>query len=140
MTPLPIRNDVISRPNKLRSLASMLASFEATPVTAKHNLERCHDEEYLRTTVQFADGREADILMTDGGCVLELENNEEEIEVRAATENSDALTWGCQDLSFGIKLDRACSQKSPGFLRRFLRALFFRLAIQSGLLCTVPLT
>jgi hypothetical protein len=75
-------------------------------VTAKHNLEICNDEEYLRTTVKFSDGHETDITMPDGGCVFE---DEEEIQVRAATEDSDALTWDCQDLSFGAKLDNTSS-------------------------------
>lgn len=81
---------------------SEYASFESTPVTAKHNLESCGGKEYLRTTVKFADGYEADIAMPDGGCILE---NEDDIEVRAKTAESSALTWLAQDVSFGTKLE-----------------------------------
>ena len=70
------------------SFFSEYASFEATPVTAKHNLESCDNEQYLRTTVKFADGYETDITMPDGGCLLD---GEAEIEVRAATQNCEVI-------------------------------------------------
>ena len=75
-------------------------------MTAKHNLESCDNEQYLRTTVKFADGYETDITMPDGGCLLD---GEAEIEVRAATQNSAASTWDCHDVSFGTKLDNKSS-------------------------------
>jgi hypothetical protein len=78
------------------------ACFAATPVTAKHNLESCIDEAFIRTTVRFVDGHETDITMPDGGCILA---GEDEIEVRAATEDSSALTWNGQDVSFGAKFE-----------------------------------
>jgi hypothetical protein len=51
-------------------LFSEYASFASMPVTAKHNLDSCDDEEYLRTTVKFVTGHETDVAMPDGGCVL----------------------------------------------------------------------
>lgn len=72
------------------------ASYEAIPVTAKHNIRNGSDESYLRTTVKCYDGVNADIFSPDGGC-----NMAKTIVVRAATASSQEVTWNAADISFG---------------------------------------
>jgi hypothetical protein len=60
---------------------SELASYEATPVTAKHNLELTDDDRaHLGTKLRFGDGPEKHVNMPDGGC-----RTTDEIEVRSRT-------------------------------------------------------
>jgi hypothetical protein len=71
------------------------ASYETTPVTAKHNLESSDDELYQRTTAKFVRGAEKYVVMPDGGCVLL-----ERINIRPATDDVAALIWEagrCED-------------------------------------------
>lgn len=92
------------------------ASYEATPVTAKYNLESCHDERYRRTTVKSPDGLDQDLIMPDGGCTLI-----DEITVRAATADTLKVTWDAEDVSFGEKVTDTSSSltKKP---RHFVKA------------------
>lgn len=76
------------------------AKYEATPVTAKHNLESENGEIYKRATVQFAHGSDIDITMPDGGCSLS-----NQIIVRAATDDRAALSWDDRDVSLGETVD-----------------------------------
>jgi hypothetical protein len=76
------------------------AKYEATPVTAKYNLESENGEIYKRTTMQLAHGSDKDIVMPDGGCSLS-----SQIIVRAATADRAALTWDDGDVSFGETAD-----------------------------------
>ena len=71
-------------------------NYEATPVTAKHNLKNDGNETYLRTTAICFDHVEEDITLPDGGCTMS-----ERIEVRPATATKRARSWSTDDISFG---------------------------------------
>jgi hypothetical protein len=92
-------------------------SFEAIPVTAKHNLELTDDDRnYLRTSIKFVDGNEKDVEMPDGGCTLN-----DEVEVRKGSADTLPVFWDKDDVSFGKIIDRPKSSltKKP---RLFVKA------------------
>lgn len=74
------------------------ARYEATPVTAKHNLESENDAQYQSTTARFAcEGQnEKQLDMPDGGCKLT-----RRIVVRGASGDEVARTWEADEVSFG---------------------------------------
>ena len=73
------------------------------------------DREYKRTTIKFVDGPEKDVAMPDGGCILD-----DMIQVRPATENTSALEWEDDDLSYGTVVNRVSSSltKMPRLFRK----------------------
>jgi hypothetical protein len=71
-------------------------SYEATPVTAKHNPKNDGEETYLRTIAKCFDQVEKDITLPDGGCTMS-----ERMEIRLATATKRELTWSADDTSFG---------------------------------------
>ena len=71
-------------------------NYEATPLTAKHNLKNDGEETYLRTTAKCFDQVEKDITLPDGGCTMT-----ERIQVRPATATKREITWSDDDISFG---------------------------------------
>ena len=71
-------------------------NYEATPLTAKHNLKNDGEETYLRTTAKCFDQVEKDITLPDGGCTMA-----ERIQVRPATATKREMTWSADDISFG---------------------------------------
>lgn len=79
---------------------SEYASYEAKPVTAKHNLELAKDDRaYFRTSVKFMDGPERDVTMPDGGCTMT-----DEVEVRSRTNDTSPLFWSAGEISFGSEI------------------------------------
>lgn len=72
------------------------ASFQATPVTAKHNLESENGEIYGRVSIETTHGAKRDVVFADGGS-----RPEHRIEVRAPTADTDRLCWVDNDLSKG---------------------------------------
>ena len=127
LTQVVVRNGAEQQPEEFNSV-----SFEATPVTAKHNLESYDDEQYLRTTVKFTNGHETDITMPEGGCILE---GGEEIEVRAATEDSLTLTWYAQDVLFGTKLINASNSlsKKPRIFEKVPESFVLQIGLKIGM-------
>lgn len=71
-------------------------NYEATPLTAKHNLKNAGAETYLRTTAKCFDQVEKDIALPDGGCAMTTR-----IQVRPATATKREITWSADDISFG---------------------------------------
>jgi hypothetical protein len=100
-------------------------------VTAKQNLESCDDEEYLRTTVKFVDGNETDTAMPDGERVLV----GGDVEVRAATETSSALSWYGQDVSYGAKVENKSSSltKSSRLFEKVPESFVLRVGHKIGI-------
>ena len=91
------RSDGDSQPGPKRPRVAFQEdlNYEATPLTAKHNLKNDGDEQYLRTTVKCFDQVEKDISLPDGGCTMT-----ERIEIRA-TDSKRAIKWSNDDISFG---------------------------------------
>ena len=89
----------VARPKK-RSRTTVtfgeFASFQATPVTAKHNLESENGEIYGRVSIQTTHGAKRDVVFADGGS-----RPEQNIEVRAPTADTDRLSWPDNDWSKG---------------------------------------
>ena len=86
-------------PKRHRSVAfAEDENYEATPVTAKHNLRNSGQETYMRTTAKCYDLVEEDIVLPDGGC-----ETEDRIEIRPATTSpaKRAIMWRKDDISFG---------------------------------------
>ena len=75
------------------------ASYEVTPVTAKHNVASTDDEEYVRATFQFTNTDPIGVSMPDGGCTIT-----NYIEARPATQGSRAIMIEDDDYSFGEKV------------------------------------
>jgi hypothetical protein len=110
--------------NKRRRVSfSEFPSYEAMPVTAKHNLELAEDDRaYLRASVKFVDGAEKDVSMPDGGCTMT-----GEVEVRSGMNDTVApLFWAAGEVSFGREIVRPNSSltkkprlfvKAPGTFR-----------------------
>jgi hypothetical protein len=73
--------------------------YEATPLTAKHNLKSQGTETYLRTLVRWFDKVETDIVLLDGGCKMT-----EHIQVCPAKATKNEITWNADDISFGDKI------------------------------------
>jgi hypothetical protein len=71
-------------------------SYEATPVTAKHNLGSDGGETYLFTIAKCFDQVKELIELRDGGCAMT-----ESIPVRPATATTREITWSADDISFG---------------------------------------
>ncbi|KAL3906697.1 MAG: hypothetical protein SGARI_003882 [Bacillariaceae sp.] len=72
-------------------------NYEATPVTAKHNLRNDDSEKYSRTVATAFDAVEEDVLFSaDGGCKMT-----KTIEIRAATDTKKAIEWSEDAISFG---------------------------------------
>ena len=116
-TPSAVRVDRSSGNKRRRVSFSEYASYEATPVTAKHNLELAVDDRaYKRTTVKFLEGPEKDVIMPDGGCTMT-----NDIEVRPSTEDTAALLWAEGDVSVGTTMtdDSNSLTKKP---RQYVKA------------------
>jgi hypothetical protein len=113
-----VGGDARSNSNKRRRVSfSEFASYEAKPVTAKHNLELAEDDRaYLRTSVKFVDGPEKDVSIPDGGCTMT-----GEVEVRSGTNDTAPLFWAAGEVSFGRAITRPNSSltKKP---RLFVKA------------------
>ena len=111
---------VLTNPaNRQRLCLSNFASYQATPVTAKHNFELDkYDCKYLNTCVVFADGSEKDMKMPDGGCKLA-----DDVVVRRESKlfGTPELAWAPDDVSFGETITRSQNPltKEP---RLFLKA------------------
>ena len=75
------------------------AAFESTPVTARHNVASKNEEHYNHVEIMFRSGISGIPSFPDGGCVLT-----EVIELRAATEDEDAVTWDANDWVLGTKI------------------------------------
>lgn len=115
-TPTTESGSVRNARKRRRVSFSEFTSYEATPVTAKHNLELSdEDREYKRTSIIFADGPMKDVVMPEGGCTME-----GEIEVRPATEDTLSLVWEDDDVSFGTMVTRPGSSltKQPRHFRK----------------------
>ena len=74
------------------------SSFEATPITAKHNLESEDDERFVSATMTFVTNERnpALVCFPDGGCVLSTA-----IQVRPATEDECSVEWSDDDVAYG---------------------------------------
>jgi hypothetical protein len=73
--------------------------YEATPLTAKHNLKSDGKEKYLRTFAKWFDKVKTFIVLPDGGCEMT-----EHIQVRPATATKKEITWNADDISFGDEI------------------------------------
>jgi hypothetical protein len=73
--------------------------YEATPLTAKHNLTSQGTETYLQTLVRWFDKVETYIVLPDGGCKMT-----ERIQDRPATATKNEIAWNADDISFGDKI------------------------------------
>ena len=82
-------------PKRLRVAFQEDLNYEATPLTAKHNL-KYDGKEYLRTTAKCFDQVEKDIALPDGGCSMT-----GRIQIRPATATKREITWSADDISFG---------------------------------------
>jgi len=85
-------------PARKKAKFEEFASYEVTPATAKHNLKAEDGEEYVRSIIQFPGTGPIEIVMPDGGCVME-----EYIIVRPATDDVSAFATEDNDISFGSK-------------------------------------
>lgn len=85
-------------PARKKAKFEEFASYEVTPATAKHNLKAEDGEEYVRSIIQFPGTSPIEIVMPDGGCVME-----ECIIVRPATDDVSAFATEDNDISFGSK-------------------------------------
>lgn len=98
--------------NKRRRTATVsfaeYASFKATPVTAKHNLESENSEIYQTTHMIPADGTGRTVIFQDGGCAPG-----PDIEVRPRTEDTSALGWTDDDWSYGDVIEDGAFTKKP---------------------------
>lgn len=99
--------------NKRRRTATVsfaeYASFKATPVTAKHNLESENCEIYQRTHIMMpAHGTGRTVVFVDGGCAPG-----PDIEVRSRTEDTAALKWTDDDWSYGDVIEDGAFTKKP---------------------------
>jgi V8-like Glu-specific endopeptidase len=115
LTPSPIvPAEAVAPPHKRQRTSRLtfeeFASFDATPVTAKHNLESENGEIYQQTSIEMSQGARRRVDMPDGGCQIV-----DEIEVRPATEDTNQLSWSANDLSRGTTLDqpRSALTKKP---------------------------
>jgi hypothetical protein len=70
--------------------------------------------------------------MPEGGCILE---GGEKIEVRAATEDSLALTWYAQDVSFGTKLINTSNSlsKKPRLFEKVHESFVLQVGLKIGM-------
>ena len=95
---LPAGRDDDGQPHQQRRRLAFAQdlSYEATPVTAKHNLENAQDENYLRTTVKCSDQLEKDVALPNGGCTMT-----ETIQIRPSTTTTLELRWEAEDISKG---------------------------------------
>jgi hypothetical protein len=92
----PDDDDGQPEPKRARVAFQEDLNYEATPLTAKHNLKSYGEEIYLRTTVKCYDQVEKDVTLPDGGCTMM-----ERIQVRPATAAKREMTWSADDISFG---------------------------------------
>lgn len=84
-------------PSKKRVNFAEYSSYEATPVTARHNLvPEDEEEEYVRTSIQFPETNPIVIAMPDGGCEIT-----KYVGVRPKKENVAAFHTEDDDYSFG---------------------------------------
>lgn len=74
-------------------------NYETTPLTAKHNLEKSDEQDYLHTALKLFDGYDFEIVLPDGGCSMT-----ETIVVRPATTTKSEVKWKSEDISFGAAI------------------------------------
>lgn len=74
------------------------SSFEATPVTAKHNIESENGEQFTNVTMTFVNNerRPALVVFPDGGCTMSAT-----IQVRPATKDERPVEWKADDVTYG---------------------------------------
>ena len=120
--------------NKRRRTATVsfaeYASFKATPVTAKHNLERENCEIYQQTHMMPAHGTGRTVGFADGGCAPG-----PDIEVRPRTEDTAALKWTDDDWSYGDVIENGAFTKKPRLFE--VGPTDFRLRVGHGIAIVV---
>lgn len=108
LTPSPSQGPA----NKRRRTATVsfeeYASFKATPVTAKHNLENENGEIYQQTVMTSTYGIKRTVFFAEGGCA-----SGPDIEVRPRTEDTRELTWTDDDWSYGKVIEDGAFAKKP---------------------------
>lgn len=86
------------------------ASYECTPVTAWHNISSENQEQYKSAEITCRSEISGFVPFQDGGCVMS-----DLIELRAASDDEDAVMWDANDLVMGRKIDdpQASLTKKP---------------------------
>lgn len=74
------------------------SSYEATPVTAKHNIESENCERFTDVTMTFVNNerRPAWVVFPDGGCTVSTT-----VQVRPATDDEQPVEWKADDVAYG---------------------------------------
>ena len=100
------RNEQVEKPpaKKQKTAAARdvtfegFSSFEATPVTAKHNIESENGEQFINVTMTFVNNerRPALVDFPDGGCTMT-----KTVQVRPATQDEQPVEWMADDVAYG---------------------------------------
>lgn len=77
------------------------ASYECTPVTSRHNIASEDQEQYKNAEITFCSGISGFLTFQDGGCGI----SNRHLELRAASEDEDAVMWEANDWVAGNKID-----------------------------------